>query len=427
MESLFVLGRQGTQVLEKHWGSSPCTWARDWFWRQAVAAGHPSQLAPVLAHSHHVLVHVERGQLCLLAVRQGEGSPLMYVELLERIADVFEVYFYELSEDALRDHFITAYQLLDEMVEDGNPLHTELNVLQELILPPGQLKAVVAAVTGQPLLSGELPKGALSDTPWRRAGVSYTTNEIVFDVVERLDATFDGSSSMLRRSSVQGTVRCSCHLSGSPRLAIRLNSARGVDDIAFHRCVHLPSWDKERLIRFCPPDGHFELLTYRAQNAAGVPIYVSPSFSFPPARCETGEPTASCYEGRVQVTIGARRLGALTIEDVVVHLPLPLSVQDVTMTASFGTFHFNEATKRCSWYIGRLPRDVVPMLSGTIVLDPKGRLPHFQSFVALAEFSIAGHSVSGLRIEDIRMERESFPFAKVVRTTTAAGCFQVRT
>ena len=47
-----------------------------------------------------------------------------------RIADLLELYLKELTEDALRDNFITVFQLLDEMIDNGAPLHTEANVLQ---------------------------------------------------------------------------------------------------------------------------------------------------------------------------------------------------------------------------------------------------------------------------------------------------------
>lgn len=36
-----------------------------------------------------------------------------------------------------------------------------------------------------------------------------------------------------------------------------------MQDIKFHSCVQLQKFDKERIIEFQPPDGEFELLTYR--------------------------------------------------------------------------------------------------------------------------------------------------------------------
>lgn len=36
-----------------------------------------------------------------------------------------------------------------------------------------------------------------------------------------------------------------------------------MDDVKFHQCVRLNKFDSERTISFIPPDGEFELLSYR--------------------------------------------------------------------------------------------------------------------------------------------------------------------
>ena len=47
------------------------------------------------------------------------------------------------------------------------------------------------------------------------------------DVVERLDATFDGNSSMLQRAEVSGEVLCNCCLSGArPEVRVSLWTTR---------------------------------------------------------------------------------------------------------------------------------------------------------------------------------------------------------
>jgi hypothetical protein len=36
-----------------------------------------------------------------------------------------------------------------------------------------------------------------------------------------------------------------------------------IDDITFHRCVRLAQFELNRVISFTPPDGAFELMSYR--------------------------------------------------------------------------------------------------------------------------------------------------------------------
>lgn len=52
-------------------------------------------------------------------------------------------------------------------------------------------------MTGQSQMSGVLSEGSLTNTPWRKTGVKYATNEIYFDIVEELDATIDPYDSFL--------------------------------------------------------------------------------------------------------------------------------------------------------------------------------------------------------------------------------------
>ncbi len=36
-----------------------------------------------------------------------------------------------------------------------------------------------------------------------------------------------------------------------------------MDDLKFHQCVDMNKFQNERVIEFTPPDGSFELMTYR--------------------------------------------------------------------------------------------------------------------------------------------------------------------
>lgn len=127
-------------------------------------------------------------------------------------------------------------QLLDEMLDNGFPLATESNILQELIKPPNILRTIANTVTGRSKwvigefvsnidwhslyntllnsrsVSHTLPTGQLSSIPWRRTGVKYANNEAYFDVVEEVDAIIDKSGSTVF-AEIQGYVswsKCSC-------------------------------------------------------------------------------------------------------------------------------------------------------------------------------------------------------------------------
>lgn len=47
-----------------------------------------------------------------------------------------------------------------------------------------------------------------------------------------------------------------------------------LEDIKFHQCVRLNKFQNERLITFIPPDGEFDLMTYRVDTHVKPLIWV---------------------------------------------------------------------------------------------------------------------------------------------------------
>lgn len=119
-------------------------------------------------------------------------AALSIIEFLHRIFDIFSDYFGEVTSKSIRDNFSTAYQLLEETLDNGHPMITEPNALHSLIAPPTILGRMANFVTGKASNVGEtLGEGAMSIIPWRASGVKYAQNEIFFDIIEEVDAIYE--------------------------------------------------------------------------------------------------------------------------------------------------------------------------------------------------------------------------------------------
>lgn len=93
----------------------------------------------------------------------------------------------------------------------------------------------------------------------------------------------------------------------------------------FHQCVKLPKFDKERSITFIPPDGNFELMSYRITQNINLPFKIMPVYT------ETG---ANKMEIRVKLkAIYDKNLNA---NNVVVKIPCPKSTASVTSNTLVG-------------------------------------------------------------------------------------------
>merc|ERR1712087_771640 len=132
------------------------------------------------------------------------------------------------------------------------------------------------------------PIAVTNAVSWRSEGIKHRKNEIFLDVIEKLNLLVSGNGGVLN-SEIIGAIRMKSYLSGMPELKLGLNDklmfeatgrsiARGkaveLEDIKFHQCVRLARFENDRTISFIPPDGEFDLMTYRLNTHVKPLIWV---------------------------------------------------------------------------------------------------------------------------------------------------------
>lgn len=121
---------------------------------------------------------------------------------------------------------------------------------------------------------------------WRKEGIKYKKNECYMDVVEKLNMTVSESGNVIK-SEVIGTLLMNTQLTGMPELKLGLNDKElfemqgkstlntvHLEDIKFHQCVRLSRFENDRSITFIPPDGEFNLMTYRIDMEVKPLFYI---------------------------------------------------------------------------------------------------------------------------------------------------------
>ena len=178
-------------------------------------------------------------------------------------------YFKELEEESIRDNFVIIYELLDEMMDFGYPQTTETKILQEYITQESHKLEIQARP----------PIAVTNAVSWRSEGIMYRKNEVFLDVIESVNLLVNSNGNVLR-SEILGAIKMKCYLSGMPELRLGLNdkvmfestgrTSRGksieMEDVKFHQCVRLSRFENDRTISFIPPDGEFELMSYRLNS-----------------------------------------------------------------------------------------------------------------------------------------------------------------
>jgi AP-1 complex subunit mu len=183
------------------------------------------------------------------------------------------------------------------MMDFGYPQTTETKILQECVslqrVAGVSILTIVAVCRYITQESHKLeiqarpPIAVTNAVSWRSEGIRYRKNEVFLDVIESLNLLVSSSGNVLR-SEILGAIKMKCYLSGMPELRLGLNdkvmfettgrSTRGkaveMEDVKFHQCVRLSRFENDRTISFIPPDGEFELMSYRLNTQVKPLIWV---------------------------------------------------------------------------------------------------------------------------------------------------------
>ncbi|KAJ3278244.1 AP-3 complex subunit mu-2 [Borealophlyctis nickersoniae] len=332
-------------------------------------------------------------------------------------------YFGPVSELVIKENFVIVYELLEEMLDYGNPYITDPSVLKDLIPPPSILSTVINAVSLGTNFGTKLPSGAMSSIPWRSTGIKYTNNEIFVDLVEEVDAIIDRSGKLVT-AEVRGEVQCNSRLSGMPELILSFLNHRVLEDcmVSFHPCVRYHRFEKERILSFVPPDGQFKLMDYNVSltSAQTLPVYIKPTLFM---RKGTG---------KLDISFQPRATGSKIVESAVVSVTLPSNVSSVKLNANLGQCSFDQMSKQLRWTLGKVSPEAsvtgIPLLTGQLYFENSEEpQPNVQPVHTITvDFKINMHTCSGLRVDSLQLHHEPYKPYKGVRSVTKSGRYQIR-
>nr|KAF6283228.1 adaptor related protein complex 1 subunit mu 1 [Pipistrellus kuhlii] len=234
-------------------------------------------LSPILAHGGVRFMWIKHNNLYLVATSKKNACVSLVFSFLYKVVQVFSEYFKELEEESIRDNFVIIYELLDELMDFGYPQTTDSKILQEYITQEGH-----KLETGAP----RPPATVTNAVSWRSEGIRYRKNEVFLDVIESVNLLVSANGNVLR-SEIVGSIKMRVFLSGMPELRLGLNdkvlfdnTGRGksksveLEDVKFHQCVRLSRFENDRTISFIPPDGEFELMSYRLNTHVKPLIWI---------------------------------------------------------------------------------------------------------------------------------------------------------
>jgi len=327
-----------------------------------------------------------------------------------------------LEEESIRDNFVITYELLDETMDFGYPQTTQTQLLKQYITQQahGLNKAVVS-----------LPDNATSKVYWRGPDIKHPKNEVFLDVIEKVNLLVASNGTVLN-SEILGQVQVRCLLSGMPELRLGLNDrvqfggtnkvssnkAIELEDVKFHQCVSLSRFQSDGIISFVPPDGDFELLSYRLTTNIKPLFWIEAIVdSHAHSRIEYLIKVRSQYKPRS------------VANNVRILIPVPSDADSPKFRASIGTVNYAPEKNAIIWSIRQFAGAKEYLMRAHFGLpsitneDDASRPPISVEF-EIPYFTVSGIQVRYLKILERVMRYTALPW---VRYITQNGTYQIRT
>ncbi|KAK0586678.1 hypothetical protein LWI29_010572 [Acer saccharum] len=420
--ALFLLDIKGRVLIWRDYrGDVSSVQAERFFTKFIEKEDDPQSQDPVVYDSGVTYMFIQHNNVYLMAASRQNCNAASLLLFLHRLVDVFKYYFEELEEESLRDNFVVVYELLDEIMDFGFPQFTEAKILSEFI----KTDAYKMEVTQRP------PMAVTNAVSWRSEGIQYKKNEVFLDVVESVNILVNSNGQIIR-SDVVGALKMRTYLSGMPECKLGLNDkvlleAQGrtskgkaidLDDIKFHQCVRLARFENDRTISFIPPDGAFDLMTYRLSTQVKPLIWVE-------AQVEKHS------RSRIEITVKARSQykDRSTATNVEIELPVPADATNPNVRTSMGSAAYAPENDALVWKIKSFPGNKEYMLRAEFSLPSitaEEPVPERKAPIRV-KFEIPYFTVSGIQVRYLKIiEKSGYHALPWVRYITKAGEYELR-
>lgn len=204
----------------------------------------------------------------------------------------------------------------------------------------------------------------------------------------------------------------------SPRERLASSNAITLDDVTFHQCVRLGKFETDRMITFVPPDGEFELMSYRSTDNINIPFKIKSSIK-----------EISRTRLEAEVMIKALYRTSLYGTNIRVIVPTPKNTAICKCQTTVGKAKYNSDVGGIQWKIRRLAGGSEVLLRAEVELISNVSLKEvaWSRPPVSMEFKVRMFAASGLKIRFLRViEKSGYESLQWVRYETKAGTYQHR-
>ena len=421
VSAVFVLDSRGRVLIHRDYRGDVPLYHVERFMGKLAELEEEEKLSPVMEGEGVTYVYLQHSNIYLMAVGKTNFNAAAAFLFLHKLVEVFTMYFEELEEESVQDNFVTIYELLDEVMDFGYPQFTEGKILSEFI----HTEAHKMEQTKKP------PMAVTNAVSWRSEGIHHSKNEVFLDVVENVNLVVNANGTVVH-SEIVGALKMRVFLSGMPECKLGLNdkvmlqsqgkSGKGksieLEDIKFHQCVRLARFENDRTISFIPPDGAFDLMTYRISTQVKPLIWVE---------CKFERPSRSRVEFLVKAVSQFKERS--TANGVEIKVPVPADATSPALKTSQGSAEYRPEEEAVVWNIKSLPGGKQILLRASFTLPSISAAEEAEKKAPISvKFEIPYFAVSGIQVRYLKVtEKSGYQALPWVRYITGSGDYAIRT
>lgn len=417
MSAIFILDSKGKVLISRNYRGDIEMNVIERFMQLLLEQEDDQNLTPIVQHGENAFIYIKHTNVYLVAITKINTNAALVLSYLYKIVRVFSEYFNELEEESIRDNFVIIYELLDEFMDFGYPQTTDCKILQEYITQEGHA-----------INEARLPPAVTNAVSWRAENVKYRKNEVFLDVIESVNILVSASGNVMR-SEIVGAIKMRVYLSGMPELRLGLNDkvlfesiGRGknksveLEDVKFHQCVRLSRFENDRTISFIPPDGDFELMSYRLNTQVKPLFWIEPVIEhFSHSRVEYMVKAKSQFKKRS------------TANNVEIIIPVPSDADGAKFKTSTGYCKYVPEKNCIIWYVKTFPGSKEYLMRAHFNLPSVSGEDREVKPPINVKFEIPYFTTSGIQVRYLKIiEKSGYQALPWVRYITQNGDYQIR-
>lgn len=191
-----------------------------------------------------------------------------------------------------------------------------------------------------------------------------------------------------------------------------------MDDLKFHQCVDMNKFESERIIEFTPPDGSFELMSYRLNTQLKPLIWVE---------VNVDQSTNTKLEYTVKAKSNYRNKSIA--HNVEIAIPVPNDLKSPIFKTTNGVVNYVPDKDCVTWNIKDFPGQTEINLKLQFLVPTVRNVNsgNYNKKPIAVKFEIPSLTVSGIQVRYLKIQDKSnyqaFPYVKYV---TLNGDYYIR-